>query len=143
MKQILVTLLFAFTSLFASAQNFEGKIVYHNTYTSKSPRVKDEQLNSMMGTRQDYYVKGGNYKSEMNGTLVLWQLYINKDNKLYDKLASSPTVLWNSGDVNNDEVISSEIHKGTTTILGYLCDELVLTCKSGIQKYYNRAQNKE
>ena len=33
----------------------------------------------MPGTTQEYYIKGGNYKSVTNGTLVQWQLYIEKD----------------------------------------------------------------
>lgn len=136
MKQTLLALLFTFTSLFASAQYFEGKVVYHNTYRSKSPAIKDEQLNAMMGTQQNYYIKGGDYRSETNGTFMLWQLYINKDNKLYNKLANSQMILWNNGAVNSDVVITSEVHKGVTKVLGYLCDELVLTCKSGVQKYY-------
>ena len=32
--------------------------------------------------------------------------------------------------------MKSELHKAVTTILGYKSDELVLTCKSGTQKYY-------
>jgi hypothetical protein len=66
---------------------------------------------------------------------VLWQLYIN-DNKLYTKMANSEAVLWNDGATNDDQVISAEIHKDAATILDYKCDELVLTCKSGVHKYY-------
>ncbi len=139
MKQTLISLLLALTSLCVSAQYFEGKVTYQNTYKSKSAAIKDEQLNTMMGTRQDYYIKGGDYKSETNGSFLLWQLYINKDNKLYSKLANSQAVLWNDGAANPDTVLSSELHKASTKILGYVCDELVLTCKSGVQKYYFNA----
>ena len=51
-------------------------------------------------------------------------------------MANSPTIFWNDGAVNPDEVVKSEIGKGMIDILGHKCDELVLTCKSGIQKYY-------
>jgi len=140
MKTLLLTFGLTLVTLFASAQYFEGKVVYKNAYKSKSAAVKDEQLSSMMGTQQNYYIKGGDYKSEANGTFMLWQLYINKDNKLYNKLANSPALLWNDGAANNDEVVKSEVHKATTKVLGYLCDELILTCKSGIQKYYFSAK---
>jgi hypothetical protein len=136
MKKLILTISLAITCLIVSAQSFEGKIVYSNTIKSKIPNVSDTQFTTMMGNIQNYYLKGGNYKSEMNGTLLQWQLYINADNKLYSKMSNSEAVLWNDGAVNADEVISSELHKAVIDILGYKCDELVLTCKSGVQKYY-------
>jgi len=117
-------------------QTFEGKITYQNSYISKLPNVQDQQFNSMMGTTEEYIIKGGDYKSSSNGTLVQWQLYINKDNKLYNKMSNSETIFWNDGITNPDSIISVVINKGVTEILGYKCDEVVLTCKSGVQKYY-------
>jgi hypothetical protein len=136
MKKLL-TLIFAILSVVtAFGQNFEGKITYQNTYKSKLPDLKDEQFSSMMGTTQQYYIKGGDYKSVSNGTFSQWQLYNNKDNKLYNKISNSEAILWNDGSVNDDSVLSFQINKGVTDILGYKCDELVLVCKSGTQKYY-------
>lgn len=117
-------------------QNFEGKIHYNNVYKSKMPNVSDEQFNAMMGSQQEYFIKSGDYKSVANGSFFQWQLYVNKDNRLYDKMANSETLLWNDAAVNADEVMKAEVNKNVTNILGYTCDELVLTCKSGIQKYY-------
>jgi hypothetical protein len=51
-------------------------------------------------------------------------------------MSNSAAILWNDGAVNPDEVIKSELNKGVIKILGYQCDELILTCKSGVQKYY-------
>jgi len=90
----------------------------------------------MMGDTMSYYIKGSNYKSVMNGSMMQWQLYINNDNRLYNKMANSETLQWNDGAINKDEVLKSELNKGVTEILGYTCDELILTCKSGVQKYY-------
>lgn len=132
----LLTILMTVISVTVFGQTFEGKITYQNSYTSKLPNVQDQQFNSMMGTTQEYIIKGGDYKSSSNGTLVQWQLYINKDNKLYNKMSNSETIFWNDGNTNPDSIISVEINKGVTEILGYKCDEVVLTCKSGLQKYY-------
>ena len=90
----------------------------------------------MMGTSQEVSAKGGDYQSTFNGTLVQWQIYINKDNKIYSKLSNSPAVLWNDAALNPDSVLSAKINKNIIEILGYKCDELILTCRSGIQKYY-------
>ena len=118
------------------SQTFEGKIVYKNTYTSNIPNVPDDQFNAMMGNTQEYLIKGGNYKSSTNGTMMQWQLYRSDDNRLYMKMSNSPTIFWHDGADNPDEVLKSEINKGVETIAGYLCDELVLTCKTGVHKYY-------
>jgi hypothetical protein len=122
-------------SLVAAAQPFEGEIIYKISVKTKFPAVSDEQWTKMIGTKQEYYTKQGKYKSVTNGTLMEWQLYSNKDNKIYAKGTSS-IVVWNDGSVNNDKVIKAEIRKNAAVILGYSCDELTLTCKSGVQKYY-------
>ena len=136
MKKTFFTLLMVFSVLCTFGQAFEGKIVYSMSYKTKNPAVSIQQLETFMGTSQDYFFKDGNYKSVTNGRLMEWQLYVNADNKLYTKMASSEKALWNDASVQGDEVLKSEINKGVIEILGYTCDELVLTCKSGIQKYY-------
>ncbi len=136
MKKTTTFLIAFLISICSFAQNFEGKIVYTNSVKSKIPNVTDEQFATMMGTTQEYFIKAGDYKSISNGSLFQYQLYINKDNKLYSKMSNSEALLWNDGSENKDEIIKSELNKGVIEILGYNCDELILTCKSGIQKYY-------
>lgn len=132
--KLIILLTFAVTTSFA--QSFEGVIKYKNSYKIKIPTLTNEQFTAMMGTNMDYFIKGGNYKTTTNGNYLLWQLYINKDSKLYNKTANSPTVLWNDVTINTDEVIKAETKKDALDVLGYKCDELILTCKSGVQKYY-------
>src|SRR5215831_6629069 len=105
MKRTYLMFAAVFLSLSIFAQLFEGKIVYHNTYKSKIASLSDQQLLSMMGTTNDYFIKGGNYRSTFNGNFVQWQLYINADNKLYNKFANTQDILWNDGAINNDEVL--------------------------------------
>ncbi|WP_303312773.1 hypothetical protein [Hymenobacter sp. BT730] len=136
MKQILFTLALVVSCLVAPAQNFEGKIVYRNTYTSNTPGLSDGQLNTMMGNVQTWYLKGGDYLSEINGTQLIWQLYRHSDNKLYSKVVGSEKLLWQAGASNPDSVLSTTLRKGAIEILGYKCDELTLVCRSGVQKYY-------
>ncbi|VXD14832.1 hypothetical protein MARINOS108_12150 [Marinoscillum sp. 108] len=40
--------------------DFESKITYQNTYKSHIPNMTSEQFNQMMGTVQEYYIKGIN-----------------------------------------------------------------------------------
>lgn len=136
MKKILTIALTILTVTTVFGQSFEGKITYQNSFKSKLPNITDEQFNSMMGTKQEYYIKGGNYKSVTNGTFSQWQLYINKDNKLYNKMSNSEKILWDDGSVNEDSIISFKVNKGAIEILNYICDELILTSKTETQKYY-------
>jgi len=84
----------------------------------------------------EYAVKGGNYKTTTNGKFFHWQIYLNNENKLYNKMASSESLLWNDGAINNDEFVKAEINKNIVEILGYACNELIITCKNSVQKHY-------
>ena len=140
MKKTILTFLTVFTVLFTFGQAFEGKIVYTNNFKSKNQQIPDQQWQTMLGSTQEYFIKGGNYKSVANGKLMQWQLYLNKDNKLYVKMSNSEKAIWNDGNIQGDEVLKTEVNKEVTEILGYKCDEVVLTCKSGVQKYYFNAK---
>ena len=125
-----------FISMSLSAQNFEGEIVYQNSYQSKIAGLTDEKFTAFMGTEQDYFIKGASYKSVINGTLAQWQLYVPGENKLYTKMSNSDSAFWDDAARNPDSVISFSLNKAVVKILGYTCDELILNCKSGTQKYY-------
>lgn len=136
MKKILTLAFSLLTVITVLGQSFEGKIIYSNSYVSKNPQMTDQQWTSMLGPTQEFLIKGGDYKSILNGTLVQWQLYINKDNKLYNKMSNSEIAFWNDASVQGDEIQKVEVNKGVMEVLGYKCDEVILTCKSGVQKYY-------
>ncbi len=133
-KLFLLLALLLSTSGFS--QIFEGEIIYTNTFKSKNPQLTDLQWTTMLGSTQEFYIKDGDYKSVTNGTLAQWQLYSNKDNKLYNKMSNSETLFWNDGNIQRDEVLKVEVNKNKTEILSYKCDEVILTCKSGVQKFY-------
>ncbi len=115
---------------------FEGKILYDNTYKSKNMLMPSGMWNSMMGSKGEYFIKGGNYKLISNGSLNKWQLYISEHNKIYSKISSSSSIYFNDGEIHTDVVQKIESNKGIIEILGYTCDEVILTCKTGVQKFY-------
>jgi len=130
---LLLFLMFTATTLRAQ---FEGEIIYKNKYQSKIPAVSDEQLTAMLGIESQYYIKGGNYKTICNGSFLQWQLYVNKDNKLYNKFAMSESLLWNDCSSDKDELVKTQIRRRVVTILGYECDEIILTGKNITQTHY-------
>src|ERR1019366_690921 len=117
-------------------KHFEGKILYDNTYKSKNMLMPSSLWNSMMGSKGEYFIKGGDYKLISNGSLNKWQLYVNKNNKIYSKVSSSSAIYFNDGEIQVDEVFKVELNKNVIEVLGYQCDEVILTCKSGEQKFY-------
>lgn len=135
MKKI-IACLFLVTSFMSLAQNFEGEIIYTNTVKSKVAQITNEQWAKMLGTQQTFYIKGNQYKSVTNGSMVQWQLFVPTENKLYTKMGNSEVLQWTDASTQNEEILSSSIKPHAATILGYDCDELTLTCKSGVQKYY-------
>lgn len=137
-KLLFFLALFMTTVLFA--QPFEGKLTYKNTYKSKMRNVTDQKLTAIMGDTQENYIKGGNYKSVANGSFFQWQLYLNDENKVYRKMVNSEVLQWSDGSINQDQVLKVKVNKGVTEILGYKCDELIMTCESGVQKYYFNSQ---
>ncbi len=136
MKQFISLFALSILSYAAFSQSFEGEIIYHNTYKSKLLNVDDERYSSMLGDTLDYFIKDGFYKSVRNGKMLQWQIYIPVENKLYTKMANKEEALWIDATTNPDQVKRAVFKKGAIKILGYTCDELILHCKSGTQKYY-------
>jgi hypothetical protein len=136
MRKTLFTLTFILLAVTAFAQSFEGKVVYHNAYKSKSTTLTDAQFTTIMGDTQNWYIKDGEYKSDINGTYIQWQLYSNAENKLYTKLGNTDTVYYDDAAQGESEINNVELNTGVTDILGYKCDELILTTKTGTEKYY-------
>lgn len=121
------------------AQSFEGIITYSNSYKSKLPKLKDERFNSVMGTLQTYYIKGGNYKSVFNGLFIKMQLYSNIENKSYSLTAKSDSLYWEDYSKNKDVATKYEIEKGKETVMGIVCDVIIVyTSKSKTYYYYNK-----
>jgi len=134
----LFLLLLLITPLISRSQVFEGKISYTNSYRSKTPHLNDQQLETMMGTNQDYYIKGADYKSIFNGTFVKMQLYRSIENRSYALTAKSDSLYWEDYRKNNDIATRFEVEKAKETVMGVVCDVLIVyTPKTKTSYYYN------
>lgn len=137
---LLVALVFSIG--FAYGQHFEGEIIYSNHITSKMQNFTDEQLTAIMGTKQEYFIKGGNYKSLFNGQSIQMQLYDYTTNRMYNKTPKSDTLYWFDASTNTDTVISFEIKKDAEKILGYSCDAIVMKTQTGTTTIYYSSKYK-
>jgi hypothetical protein len=135
MRNLLITLLIA---LYANvqAQNFEGKIVYKNSFVSKIPQLTDAQFTGLAGDRQEFYFRTGNYKSVTNGTYSQMQVFKHGENRIYHKLSQSDTLYWIDAGKENDPVLSHSVERQKETILGYPCDVIHIQTQNGTISYY-------
>jgi hypothetical protein len=122
------------------SQSFEGKVIYQNTYESKTPNVSNEQLNLLMGTLQEYVIKEGDYKSIFNGQFNQFQLYRSDKNKLYNKFSNAEALFWSDGAIDGEKVVDLNIIKNKETVLGISCDELTMKTTKGVYVYYYNAK---
>lgn len=129
-NKIALGLLLISTTLFS--QNFEGKIAYKNTCHSTNPDWKKEYCQMVTDSAQAYYFKDGDYKY-ISLSSSKWSLYKKSNNTIYNKGAKIYSV---DAAINEDEILDIQMNKNVLVVLGYPCDELVVKCKSSIQKYY-------
>ena len=136
MRTLILTLSLTLTAGMAYCQNFEGEMILKNSFTSKIPALTNERLEALIGTKQEYFIKDGDYKSLTNGGMITMQLYDKQSNRIYNKRPNSDTLYWLDASVNADEVTGYEIKKNAETVLGYPCDALILTTKTGTTTLY-------
>lgn len=129
-------LLLFFCCLNIHSQSFEGMLVYSVNYKSKSPDVTSEQLNSLMGTKQWYAIKGGNYKSVFNGNFIKLHIYRGDENKSYSLTAKSDILYYEDYSENKDKALSYEIKKNQDTIMGVPCDLIIVKAEKSKTSYY-------
>ena len=76
------------------SQVFEGKIMYSIAYKSKMNITSSEQLTLLLGSKQAYVIKNGNYKSAYNGKFIKLQIYRSDENRNYSLTAKSDTLYY-------------------------------------------------
>jgi len=135
-NKLILLIASSLSTVFVYSQNFEGKIIYDNHFTSKMKNFTDEQLSTMMGTKQEYLIKGGDYKSLLNGQSITMQLYDYKTNRIYNRNAKSDTLYWFDASVNTDKIISYEIKKNEEQILDNICDAIIMKTRTGTTTIY-------
>ena len=132
----LILLVAVLSSYFLQSQDFEGMLVYSVNYESKSSDVTSDQLNSLMGTKQWYAIKGGNYKSVFNGNFIKLQIYRSDENRNYSLTAKSDILYYEDYSENKDKALSYEIKKNQDTIMGVPCDLIIVKAEKSKTSYY-------
>jgi hypothetical protein len=136
MNRLFLIFLVAVSLSFTSSNSFEGMLIYSINYESKSSNVSSSQLNSLMGTKQYYAIKDGNYKSVFNGSFIKLQIYRSDENRNYSLTAKSDTLYYEDYSKNKDKALSYEIKKNQDTIMGVPCDLIIVKAEKSKTSYY-------
>lgn len=136
MMRTVIVLLFCLTGSFARAQYFEGKVIYRNVVTSKTPGLSDSALAALVGNEETYYIKGGFYESLTNGAGFSMQLYDHRNNRVYFKKPDVDTLYWLDAGKSSEKPISYETREEAETVLGKRCDALVVQTETGTTVFY-------
>ncbi|GGA82720.1 hypothetical protein [Puia dinghuensis] len=136
MRKPVLLLFCCLAGLCLHAQYFEGKVIYKNTFTSKVPGLTDSALGAMMGSEENYYIKGGFYKSFLNGAAIAMQQYDHRTNRMYFMKPDIDTLYWVDAGKSQDKVLSYETREDAEVILGKSCDALVVQTAAGTTIFY-------
>ena len=142
MPTIVIVFITSLLNVLPINDNFEGKITYRVRYHSRIPNVTSDQLSEMMGTEQDFFYKAGNYKSVVNGTTMEYMLYIADSSKMYMKMVNMDLLMRTDATKETDQILHTQLNKNADTILGFVCDELIMKAKNSTHKYYFNADFK-
>lgn len=130
------TLIFCLAVIFVQAQYFEGKVIYRNVVTSKTPGLSDSALSTLIGSEETYYIKGGFYQSITNGSGFYMQQYDHRNNRMYFRKPDVDTLYWLDAGKSTDKPLSYETREDAETVLGKRCDALVVQTASGTTVFY-------
>ena len=136
MMRVPFVLFFCVAGLFARAQYFEGKVIYRNVVTSKTPGLSDSALTALIGNEETYFIKGGFYESLTNGAGFSMQLYDHRNNRMYFKKPEVDTLYWLDAGKSSEAPVSFETREDAETVLGKRCDALVVQTESGTTVFY-------
>jgi len=136
MMRTVTVLLFCLVGYFAQAQYFEGKVIYRNIVTSKTPGLTDSALTALIGNEEIYYIKGGFYESLTNGAGFSMQLYDHRNNRMYFKKQEVDTVYWLDAGKSSEKPVNYDIREDAETVLGKRCDALLVETETGTTVFY-------
>jgi hypothetical protein len=123
------------TISFTQTAHFEGTIIYDLKWHDQTGEMPDDQLNRLIGQEQHYHVKGNRYRSEINGSRGMVQLYLG-DDTLYSISTSAQDIVQVNVTEAQDSVISYKIVPTDEVILGYPCKVLEIITRDGYSKYW-------
>lgn len=126
-----------FSSLLGFSQDFEGAIEYKISNTSNHPSATIQSLEEHMGTQSICYFKKGNYKEITNSVYMGFNLFRPDKKRVYYKHnLKDDTLRYTITSSKPKSKFTYDIYENTDTILGVICNRLVVNEEHVIKTYY-------
>ncbi len=122
--------------LLSFCQDFEGIVEYEMTYFSKNAKLKVANLEKEMGTHSHVYYKNGFYKDITNSDYYALNIFRHDKSNIYYQHKNDDTLRVVSVISKEPIPLEYEIFEDAETILGVVCDKLVIKNKYGTKTYY-------
>ena len=135
MNKIIIICLLFLSLTGAIGQSFNGSITYHIKYESKNPQITNDMLNTYMGDTIQYFISGNKYYSEANGMMVQQFLYDGDENKIYQNINGTVSII----DASVPDSLTyqySELVNSDVTVLGKITRTITVTTEMGKSDYY-------
>jgi len=108
---------------------FEGVIKYNHKVIAKETNYNVEYDYSGIGKNSEYYYKDGNYRFINHDCYFLSDIFRSEEQNNYLLLNKTDTVFVVNTKIADIEIVDFELKKSVDTILGYVCDVLILKLK--------------
>lgn len=133
----LIFLVITFLPIIAISQDFEGIIEYDISYSNNKTSLSVKSLEEKLGKYVTSYLKNGYYLELTDSEFMSYQLYSYKDNMIYYKNdIKSDTIFYKATNIKSDISLDYKIEKNVDTILGYVCDKIIITDKYSTKEYF-------
>lgn len=129
---IVLSLLFFFNSLTAQTY-FEGEVIYRSEIFKKAGgKISPDTTQAASYIKESF--KDGNWLQQPDGGIIEYMYFDTLTNKIYWKLRNIDTVFFEDGRyrraAENDPAMKCHIVHNTDTLLGMICNSLVIQTKA-------------
>jgi hypothetical protein len=143
MKKIASTFFFCFFVLTITlnaqkTKEFEGVITYSHQVTAISPDYNTERDYGYIGKESDFYYKAGKYKWLNQNAFMQMDMFRNADTVEFLQMASTDTILFAKNNFSNEKILDYKIMKNADTVLGQVCNVLILKAVSNGNEWTRR-----
>ena len=120
---------------------FEGKVIYKFEFSSDFIKEPTKFLTPIAGTGSTLYFKQGNYRHDYESGIMQFDIYIKKENRIYEKRRNSDTIFWKDCSKPGDKILDTLFSPKTKTVLGIICDQFAIQYKENSEVHYYNADS--
>ena len=98
--------------------------------------LQQNNLLNIWGAKWNTSTRGLITNPKLIGMMYKEQIYSPSENRLYNVVDDSDTLIWINGAINSDTVVSYSIQETDEVILGYECQVFIVETTNGTGKYF-------